>query len=292
MSAANVLVVGDVMVDVLVRPEGPLAPGSDRRAKIAIRTGGSGANQAAWLAHFGVKAHFVGRVGARDLAEQSAALRASGVEPHLVGDGDLETGRLVALIDASGERSFFTDRGANEALAARDIPDALIAAADCICLSGYSFFAPEPRQAALHVLANAGPRPVAVDPASAEFLREVGARAFLDWTRGVALCLPNADEAEVLSGSGEPEAQLACLSRRYGAVIVKRGAQGCVAAVGERRWRVAAAPASAIDTTGAGDAFAAAFIGARLNGAKMQEALERAVAAGSAATQFIGARPR
>ena len=58
--------------------------------------------------------------------------------------------------------------------AAADIPDALIAGAALIHLSGYSFFAPSPRAAVLDVMRRAGATPVSVDPASAEFLREVG----------------------------------------------------------------------------------------------------------------------
>ena len=53
MSGGRVLVVGDVMTDIVVLPEGPIVRGSDRRAAIRSRPGGSGANQAVWLAHFG-----------------------------------------------------------------------------------------------------------------------------------------------------------------------------------------------------------------------------------------------
>ena len=62
---------------------------------------------------------------------------------------------MIALIDPDGERSFLTDRGANEALEARDIPDALIEGAALIHLSGYSFFAPSPREAVFDVMRRA-----------------------------------------------------------------------------------------------------------------------------------------
>jgi hypothetical protein len=157
----RILVIGDVMTDVIVRPEGPLARGSDRRASVTVQPGGSAANQAAWLASFGVKVDFVARVGAADLKSETARFKSIGVTPHLVGDPNHETGRLIALIDPDGERSFLTDRGANEALEARDVSDALIANASHIRLSGYSFLPPSPRAPVLDVMWRRGTSPSA-----------------------------------------------------------------------------------------------------------------------------------
>jgi sugar/nucleoside kinase (ribokinase family) len=280
------------MTDVIVRPQGPLAKGSDRRASIAFRPGGSAANQAAWLASFGVAVDFVARVGAEDVKRESARLEAIGVTPCLVGDAGLETGRLIALIDPNGERSFFTDRGANDALRSGDVPDALIAGAALIHLSGYSFFAPGPRAAVLDVMRRAGAQRVSVDPASAEFLREAGADRFLQWTQAAAILFPNAEEAAILAGSDDPETQCARLAAHYPLVVVKRGAAGCEAAAGAKRWRAAAPTVEAIDTTGAGDAFVAAFLAVRLNGADIEAALEHAVAAGALASTTVGGRPK
>jgi sugar/nucleoside kinase (ribokinase family) len=280
------------MTDVIVRPEGPLARGSDRRASITFQPGGSAANQATWLAAFGAKVDFVARVGSRDLASETAGFQAIGVTAHLVGDPRRETGRLVALIDPSGERSFYTDRAANEALCPADIPDALIEGASLIHLSGYSFFAPSPREAALDVMRRAGRTPVSVDPASTVFLREVGPEKFLEWTRGAAILFPNEDEAAAMTGTGDAEAQCERLAALYPLVVIKRGAAGCLAAEGARRWRVAAPKVEAIDGTGAGDAFVAAFLAARLHGAEIETALGRAVAAGSEAVQRVGGRPK
>jgi sugar/nucleoside kinase (ribokinase family) len=288
----RILVIGDVMMDVIVRPEGPLAPGSDRRASINVRPGGSAANQAAWLAFFGASVDFVARVGSSDVESETARLEAIGVKPHLVGDPAHETGRLIALIDENGERSFLTDRGANEKLEARDIPDALIAGASHIHLSGYSFFAPSPREAVLDAVRRAGGKPFSVDPASAEFLRETGADTFLAWTKGASILFPNAEEAAILAGSEDPETQCARLGERYPLIVVKRGAAGAEAAQGARRWRVKAPKIEAIDTTGAGDAFVAAFLAARLAGADIQASLERAAAVGAAAATIVGGRPK
>ncbi len=289
--APRALVIGDVMIDTIVRLEGPIAVGSDRRAKIALRPGGSAANQAVWLAHFGVEVDFVGRVGAADRRRETARLRRAGVDARLTGDSARETGRLIALVDPSGERSFLTDRGANEALEAGDVDDALIASAALVHLSGYSFFAPSPRAAVIDVMRRSAGKPIGVDPASAEFLREVGAANFFAWTRGATMLFPNDEEAAVLAGTEDPDRQGERHAALYPLVVVKRGAAGCDVRQGEKRWRVAAPETIAVDTTGAGDAFVAAFLAARLKGEEMEESLRRAVAAGFAATQFVGGRP-
>ena len=190
IASPRILVIGDVMTDIIVRPVGPLARGSDRRASIAFLPGGSAANQAAWLASFGVRTDFVGRVGAADAPSEAVRLKAVGVTPWLAGDAERPTGRLIALIDASGERSFLTDRGANDALQGHDIPDALIAGAAMIHLSGYSFFAPGPRAAVLDVMRRSGDKPISADPASAEFLREAGPRIFSSGRKARRSCSP------------------------------------------------------------------------------------------------------
>src|SRR5450631_3800968 len=100
MSAAStgssrLLVIGDVMVDILVQSEGPIVAGSDRRARILVRPGGSAANQAIWMAHFGIAVDFVARIGADDFAVQENIFRSAGVTPYLASDSHRETGRLI-----------------------------------------------------------------------------------------------------------------------------------------------------------------------------------------------------
>jgi sugar/nucleoside kinase (ribokinase family) len=284
------------MVDIIVRPEGPIAIGADRRATITTRPGGSAANQAAWLAHFGVKARLAGRVGTADKDAQTALFAEAGVEAHLTGDEARETGRLIALIDPSGERSFFTDRGANDGLTAGDIPDALLDGVGHLHLSGYSFVAERPRQAMIDLIARAKARgvPTSVDPASSEFLREIGPANFLRWSAGVDMCFPNEDEARVLTHDESTDDQLAALAEHYPLVVLKRGAAGCEAAEGadgQKRWRATTPKVAAVDTTGAGDAFFAAFLAARLAGEGMETCLQRAAEAGARATLTLGGRP-
>ncbi len=287
----RILVVGDVMIDVVVRLETAIARGSDTPAKIFEHPGGSAATQAVWLARAGVEVDFVGRVGAADAARIAAELRAEGVTPWLAADPDLPTGRLIALVEPGGERSFLTDRGANDALSPEDIPEEALAGAGWVHLSGYTFQHSRARATAIDLMRRAAPRPVSIDPGSAAPLREMGPEFFLRWTQGAALVLPNADEAAALTGTDDPEEQGARLGAHYPLVVIKRGAAGAVAVAGRARWTAPAPTTEAVDTTGAGDAFAAAFLAARFAGAPIETCLARAAAAGAAATTFRGGRP-
>jgi sugar/nucleoside kinase (ribokinase family) len=89
----------------------------------------------------------------------------------------------------------------------------------------------------------------------------MGPTAFLRWTDGAAVCFPNRDEAALLTGEAEPVAMATRLIGYYSVVVVKLGGVGCVLAVpGEAPVLIAARPARATDTTGAGDAFCGAFM--------------------------------
>ena len=288
-----VLVIGDVMTDVIVAPEGPLLPGTDRRATIRTLPGGSGANQAAWLASLGVPTRFVGRVGASDQEFQSALLAGAGVTAHLAADADLPTGSVVTILSPGGERSFFTDRGANARLSRIDVPDALLDGASLLHVSGYALFETGPRAALLDLLSEAARReiPVTVDPGSESFLRDVGPDQFLAWTEGAAICFPNSAEAAALTGSTYVETQLETLCCHYSAVVIKTGASGAQARSSRGRWSAAATVSAATDTSGAGDAFLAGFLAAHLAGAGMQDCLQGAVATAARAVSRLGARP-
>jgi len=291
---SGVLVVGDVITDIIVMPDGPMVRGSDRRATIRQSSGGSGANQAAWLGSLGVPVRFVARVAAADLETNVAYFRSRGVEPLLIGDTDAPSGVLISIVDSDGERSFFTDRGCNLNLNARDLPQSLLDTADFLLISGYSFFTAGPRAAVTALLKEARERkiPTAVDPASVGFLREVGPEAFLKWTQGTGTIFANLDEALELTGSVDLNLQMQTLGRFYGRVVIKRGVAG--AAVGGRngvQLSMPAPPSDVIDTTGAGDAFAAAFIARELRGGQVEDCLKAGIAAGAEAVTRVGAQP-
>lgn len=293
-TAGRVIVIGDVMTDVIVIPEGPLVRGSDRRAQITQRPGGSGANQAVWLGSMGTPVSFVARVGARDKPHLEAYLRGFHVDPVLIADPARPSGILVIIVDADGERSFLTDRGANLALSLSDMPVWLLQETRCVLVSGYSLFAEQPRGAVQWMAGEARERniPVFVDAASVGFVEEVGVAQFLEWTRGFSTLFANQDEAVALSGRGDLEAQMQALGQNYARVVIKLGAAG--AAVGDAsgvKLRLPAPAVNVVDTTGAGDAFAAAFISAELAGEGLEACLKRGIAAGSAAVTKIGGQP-
>lgn len=290
----RILVVGDVMTDVIVMPEGPIVKGSDRRATIRSRPGGSGANQAVWLGAMGADVLFAARVGLADRAMYENYFRGLDVVAVLAGDRDQPSGVLVTIVDPDGERSFLTDRGANLNLCADDLPPGLLDDVGLVMVSGYSFFAPGPRAAVQGLFAAAKARgvAVAVDPASVGFLLEVGAGAFLDWTSGADWIFANESEAEALTGLVGCEAQMRALGERFTHVVIKRGRLG--AALGGRdgvRVELPAPSVAVVDSTGAGDAFAAGFIAAHLAGDDAATALGKGIAAGAKAVQSIGGQP-
>lgn len=290
----KVLVVGDVMADVIVVPEGPIVKGSDRRAKVRSRPGGSGANQAVWLGAMRAEVVFAARVGADDKTMYENYFRGLGVVPVLSGDREQPSGVLVTIVDPDGERSFLTDRGANLNLSADDLPVDLLDDVGMVMVSGYSFFAPGPRAAVQTLFAAAKARgiAVAVDPASVGFLVEVGVERFLDWTSGADWIFANESEAEALTGALGYQAQTLALGKRFDTVVIKRGGHGAVLG-GQHgvRHTLPAPVVSVVDSTGAGDAFAAGFIAAHLGGDDEVTALSKGIEAGARAVQSIGGQP-
>lgn len=284
-----VVVVGDVMADVVVTLSRPLAIGSDTPARIEHRGGGSGANVAAWLARAGARPLLYGRVGDDPPGRLAlAALAGEGVELLVSVDAERPTGTCVVLVDPGGERSMLPDRGANAALAPATLPEH----AAHVHVAGYALLDPGARPAALHALAEARRLgcPVSVDPASSAPLADAGATAFLGWIGRVDLLLPNAAEAAVLSGLWDPAQAARALAAHAEEVVVTLGAEGALWSDGRTVEHVPAAPADVVDTTGAGDAFAAGLLAARTAGASRRAALTVAAALAAQAVQRPGAR--
>jgi ribokinase len=279
----RIVVLGDVMVDVVARLSGPVAVGSDSPSRISWGFGGSAANVAAWLVAAGGAPVLVGRVGDDPQGAAAAAdLTAAGVDARLVVDPDRATGTCIVLVAPSGERSMLPDAGANDGLQADDLPDELLAAGRHLHVTGYALIRPGSRPAARAAIerAKSAGMTVSVDPSSAAIL----SAEFLDWADGADLLLPNADEAEALGG-------VRALTERFPELVVKLGAEGALWTDGSKEVRIRAAKSPAVDSTGAGDAFAAGLLYARINWAGLGEALASGRDLAARAVAGHGARP-
>ncbi|MDQ3627394.1 MAG: PfkB family carbohydrate kinase, partial [Actinomycetota bacterium] len=268
--------------------------GSDTDAEIDQQPGGSAANMAAWLGVAGADVAFVGRAGRGAAGRHAAALRAHGVDAQLASDPHLPTAAIVLLVDPAGERTMYVDRGANANLRLDDVATWLWDGLGWLHLTGYSFFDPRVRPVAAELLrrAVAAGVPVSVDPSSAAYLDSVGAPDFLSWVRGASLLVPNAHEAQVLTGVRDPVEAGRRLAGEHGEVVVTCGAQGAVSC------RATGAPVrqpppqvDVVDTTGAGDAFCAGLLAAGMRGADVRARLAAGAELSGRAVGRLGARP-
>jgi sugar/nucleoside kinase (ribokinase family) len=285
----SVLVVGDVATDVVVVLSGAPAPGSDRPATIRTRGGGAGANVAVRLAGLGVDVQLAGCVGADPAgAGLAAELAAAGVRTALRTVEGAATGTIVSLVEPGGQRSMLADRGANLELRPQDVPPP--PAGGHLHLSGYTLFGP--REAGLAALAAAAAAgcTISVDPASVVPLEAYGVQRWLADTAPATLLLPNTDEARLLTGCADPAEAARALATRHPVVAVSLGADGALwAADGEVLHRPAHR-ATVVDTTGAGDAFAAGLLAAWLAGGGPTAALDAGLALAAAVVARPGAR--
>ena len=240
-----ILVVGDLVDDIGVRPLGTVNPASDTVSEIRMTAGGSAANVAAWLGHLGADVRFVGRCGADGVERHTAALEAYGVDSRISGDPDLPTATIVLTLDDQADRTMYVDRAANTTLTEADLPDDVWDGVTWLHLTGYSFFDDGVRPVALGLIAEAKRRNVfvSIDPSSLGFLEAAGRDTALGWLEDADLVFPNEDEQGFLALDGDR-------------VVLTRGAKGA----SFRGQAVTALPADVVDTTGAGDAFCAGFL--------------------------------
>jgi len=277
-----VVVVGDAGLDVVVRADELPPPGGDARARITVGPGGAGANTAAWLAACGARPTLVARVGADAAADRlRAELTAGGVRCAFATDA-APTCQVVVLVDPTGQRTMLADRSAAAHLAPADLPASFDGAVH-LHLSGYVLLDPSSRPAGRAALAaaRAAGLSTSVDPQAAALLADP--RDFLADIAGVDLLLPSAAELAALGG----EDVLAAVR----AVAVTDGPAGATWLDRSTRVHVPAGRVAVADSTGAGDAFDAGLLTARLAGAGPEEALRSGVAAAARAVGRLGARP-
>lgn len=289
----RILVVGDVVDDIVVRPLAAVTEASDTDAEIRRTDGGSAANVAAWLGHLGADVRFVGRAGTDGAEPHRAALAAYGVDARVSADPDLPTATLVATLDPSGERTMYVDRAANARLGPADLGPDVLDGVGWLHLTGYSLFDDVVRPAVLDLAGRARAQGcgVSVDPSSVAFLEGCRAETFLGWAGVADLLLPNLDEGRFLTGADAPRDVLASLASRFRAVVLTLGADGASYADGEETRAVAAEPADVVDTTGAGDAFCAGFLSVWTQSRDADQALATGAAAAARAVTRLGARP-
>ena len=235
--------VGDLLLDVIVRLDGPIAADTDTYGQTSVGAGGQAANVAAWAAALGGRGRFLGK-RARDAAGQIVAgeLAARGVE--LAGpEVERGTGTVVSLAGADGSRSMLSDRGVATELAPAEVDPAWLEGCDWLHVPGYSLVR-QPLAAAATRAAELAPR-VSVDASSLAAIDEVGPELFRELVRDLRPKVVFANEAE---------AEL--LGALDGTTLVVHGSSGC--RVGPESF--AAIPADVVDTTGAGDAFAAGYL--------------------------------
>jgi sugar/nucleoside kinase (ribokinase family) len=217
---------------------------------------------------------------------------AAGVTPAVRTVPGAATGTIVSLVERDGQRSMLADRGANLALRAADVPAP--DAGGHLYLSGYTLLHPSPRTAGLSALAGATAAgcTTSVDPASTGPLTGYGVERWLADTAAATLVLPNEAEAALLTGCADPTEAARALAGRYPVAVVKLGADGALWAEGDRLVHRPAHPARVVDTTGAGDAFAAGLLSVWLAdpGGDPVAALEAGAARAAAVVGRAGAR--
>lgn len=236
----RVTTLGDLVLDVIVRLDGELVPGDDRPARTRSGAGGQAANVAAWVVETGGEARFVGKRGA-DVAGELVTRELGGRGVDVCGPVDGRTGMVVSIA-AAGERTMASDRGSAPELTSAELEPTWF---DCevLHLSGYSLQR-EP-------IASASAR-------AAELARGRGARLSVDLSTWSGIDDAFRERVHglqpdlVFAGEHEREA-FGSLETSW---VVKRGGDGVV--VDGRAF--SAVEADVVDTTGAGDAFAAGYL--------------------------------
>ena len=238
---------GDLLLDVVVRLDGPIAEDTDTYGRTRVGAGGQAANVAAWVVALGGSARFIGK-RARDAAGRLVAeeLASRGVE--LAGpEVELGTGTVVSVATPDGKRTMLSDRGVSIDFQPAELDEAWLGGCDWLHVPVYSLARPPLRETALRALGIA--RRLSLDLSATVALEQAG----VDLVRDViavhrpAVVFGNEDEVALLDPAAET-------------VVVKRGARGVVVRTRGEEREHRAREAEAVDTTGAGDAFAAGFL--------------------------------
>jgi len=312
----DVLAIGDAIVDVIASAEDNflaaegLVKGSMRLidAEEATRlyahmgqaretSGGSAANTMAGIAAMGGRSGFVGQVAADQLGEIFAHdIRALGVEYRTPAKGeDIPTGRCLILVTPDGQRTMNTFAGASHTLASDAIDAEQIRSAAILYLEAYLWVPDGPRKAMLEAIeiAHAAKREVALTLSDiACIAKRRDSFVSLIGDGAVDLLFANEQEIKALSGEADFERALASFEGKVPLVVVTCSEKGAIAMASGRRIHVPAAPVDkVIDTTGAGDLFAAGFLYGQSHGRSIEDSLRLGSLAAAEIISHFGARP-
>ncbi len=293
MADLKILCIGDIMLDVTVLLNRPIVEGLETRAKISTQGGGAAANVASWLAHNKTAAYLVTRIG-DDSAGQTllSELDAYGVEHSNIVIPNTNTGVVVVIVGVEGERTMFPDSGANSGLGLSDLPE--LSQFSAVYLSAYSLINSKSRAGVLEIISalKGANLPIILDPATVGVLMEVGVGAANEWLNFIDAIILNEEESHFLTGCENPIDAAAELLKKVKTVVIKRGSNG---ALGQNRGgqliQVQARPTTVINTTGAGDAFAAGFISIWANNGELLDALDSGSELAAKCVALVGARP-
>jgi sugar/nucleoside kinase (ribokinase family) len=312
----DVLAIGNAIVDVIaptdegfLDSEG-LAKGSmrlieageaerlySRMAPGRETSGGSAANTVAGLAAMGLNAGFIGQVADDQLGEVFAHdIRALGVEFQTAPrSGEMPTARCLILVTPDGQRTMNTFLGASQYLPATALDAEQIAGASLLYLEGYLWDPEEPRAAMAQAIAiaRAAGRKTAFtlsDSFCVDRHRD-GFHGLID--RGdIDILFANEQEILSLTGAGELDEAIDMVAPRLPVLVVTRSENGATAVEGGQRVEVPAEPvARVVDTTGAGDLFAAGFLAGFARGRSLEDSLRIGAIAAAEVISHYGARP-
>ena len=293
----NILCIGDVMLDVIARIN--VSPqkinfGSDTASQISTSSGGAAGNVAAWLTRTDARSTIVSHVG----DDPAGAAIVAEFDALGVNRGDLvmpgeTSGVVVVLVDSSGERTMFPDKGANSRLTVTDLPD--LGAFQAVYVSGYALLNPLARDGVLAMIEKikADGLPIYFDPASVGSMKDVTDKELHTWFSMMDILLLNEEESIYLTGSVDIERALDYLLDFSQVVVIKRGSAGAIAkARGFDSISLPAVATTVIDTTGAGDSFAAGFIASYSKNHDLTAALQAGGELAAGCVAIVGGRPR
>ena len=293
----NVLCIGDVMLDVIARIN--VSPqkinfGSDTASRISTSSGGAAGNVAAWLTRTDARSTIVSHVG----DDPAGAAIIAEFDALGVSHGDLvipgeTSGVVVVLVDSSGERTMFPDKGANSRLTVTDLPD--LGTFQAVYISGYALLNPLARDGVLAMIEKikADGLPIYFDPASVGAMKDVADKELHNWFSMMDVLFLNEEESIYLTGSVDIERALNYLLDFSQVVVIKRGSAGAIAkARGFDSISLPAFAATVVDTTGAGDSFAAGFIASYSKNHDLTAALQAGGELAAGCVAIVGGRPR